>query len=381
MKTNLIRLVVRRRGILLAGLSLASFAFLPAAPGVNPPPDGGYAGNNTAEGTNALFSLTSGTSNTALGYKVLFSTTTGDNNTAVGTGALRDNIGGSHNTAVGVNALFRNKSIANTATGFEALFSNTTGIWNTADGFEALLNNTTGLANTAAGFRALENNVSGSNNTALGYEALLNNTGNSNIAVGLLAGASLTSGDSNIDIGNGGVAGESDTIRIGAKGTHTSTFIAGISGSTVANGVGVIVGTGGKLGTIVSSARFKEKIRPMDKASEALLQLKPVSFNYKKELDPNGIPQFGLVAEEVAKVDPDLVVRGEDGQLITVRYEAVNAMLLNEFLKEHGRVAQQQKEIDELRSAVKEQAAQIQRVSAQVAVQKSAEEDHSVATK
>ena len=173
--------------------------------------------------------------------------------------------------------------------------------------------------------------------------------------MGAGAGGNLTTGSNNIDIGNRGVAGESDTIRIGTTGTHTNTFIAGISGVTVAGGVGVIVDTNGQLGTVVSSARFKDEIKPMDKASEAILALKPVTFRYKHELDPEGIPQFGLVAEEVEKVNPDLVARDDQGKPYTVRYEAVNAMLLNEFLKEHRKVEKQQATIAELKSTVAQQ--------------------------
>src|SRR5205814_2591240 len=165
---------------------------------------------------------------------------------------------------------------------------------------------------------------------------------NSNIALGDSAGTNLTTGSNNIDIGNKGKAGESQYIRIGTKGTHTHTLVAGISGATVAGGVGVIIDTNGHLGTVVSSERFKDKVKPMDKASEVILALKPVTFRYKKELDPAGIPQFGLVAEEVEKVNPDLVARDADGKVYTVRYEAVNAMLLNEFLKEHRKVEEQQ---------------------------------------
>jgi hypothetical protein len=233
-------------------------------------------------------------------------------------------------------------------------------------------------------------------NTANGGYALQNNTtGSSNIAVGFNAGVNLTTGSNNIDIGNVGVAGESKHIRIGTSGRQTKTFIAGISGATVPGGVGVIVGTNGQLGTVVSSERFKDAIKPMDKASEAILALQPVTFRYKHELDPDGIPQFGLVAEDVEKVNPDLVARDERGKPYTVRYEAVNAMLLNEFLKEHRKVeeqeamitklksavaqqqkesrstaAQQENEIKALAAAVREQAAQIQKVSVQVELSK-----------
>ena len=240
----------------------------------------------------------------------------------------------------------------------------------------------------------MNNASTGGNNTALGYNTLLAlTTGSSNIAVGSSAGSALTTGSLNIDIGNNGVAGESKTIRIGKSGTQTSTIIAGITGTTVAGGVGVIIGSNGKLGTVVSSARFKEAIKPMDKASEAILALKPVTFRYKNELDPDGIPQFGLVAEQVEKVNPDLVARDEQGKPYTVRYEAVNAMLLNEFLKEHrkvedqnGRLENQARKIEEQEAVItqlkremgvvtarlKEQDSKIQKVSAQIELSKPA---------
>jgi hypothetical protein len=176
----------------------------------------------------------------------------------------------------------------------------------------------------------------------------------------------LTTGSYNIDIGNEGVAGDANTIKIGVQGTQAATYIAGIHGATVAGGVEVVVDAAGQLGVKTSSARFKEEIKPMDEASEAILALKPVTFRYKKELDPQGIPQFGLVAEQVEKVDPDLVVRDEKGQVYTVRYEAVNAMLLNEFLKEHQRVQELQGRVDEMAAQVKEQARVIEEVSNKV---------------
>jgi hypothetical protein len=233
----------------------------------------------------------------------------------------------------------------------------------------------------ASGVSALTYNVVGHDNTAEGFQALLNNKGSYNIGIGSNAGANLTSGSNNIDIGNLGVAGEAAKIRIGKQGTQAATYVAGIYGKTVASGtkVAVMIDSTGKLGTVVSSARFKNQIKPMDKASEAILALKPVTFRYKEELDPDGIPQFGLIAEEVEKVNPDLVVRDEDGRVNTVRYEAVNEMLLNEFLKEHRKVeelraiiakqdatnAHQQKQIEAL-------TAGLQRVVAQVESGKSA---------
>jgi uncharacterized coiled-coil protein SlyX len=202
----------------------------------------------------------------------------------------------------------------------------------------------------------------GSSNTAVGIQSLNNNSsGSSNVAIGALAGQNLTTGNNNIDIGANvlGNAGEANTIRIGKSGTQQKAFVAGVSGKTVASGVGVIINASGQLGTVLSSARFKTAIKPMDKSSEAILSLQPVTFRYKEELDPDGIPQFGLVAEQVEKVNPDLVVRGEDGKVMTVRYEAVNAMLLNEFLKEHRKVAEQQAMIDQLKSTVAKQEAAI----------------------
>ena len=278
-------------------------------------------------------------------------------------------------------ALFHNTTgSVNTANGGDALRNNTTGGDNTANGSEALYINTTGSNNTAIGHEALFSNTTGGTNTAIGYSALVcNTTGSNNIALGALAGQNLTTGNNNIDIGDQGVASESNTIRIGDGGNTGSTFIAGIRGAIVASGVGVIVGTDGQLGTVISSARFKEAIKPMDQASEAILALKPVTFRYKHELDPAGIPQFGLVAEEVEKVNPDLVARDRQGKVNTVRYEAVNAMLLNEFLKEHRKVqeleaaiARQQKDIKALAARLKEQALQIQKVSGRLGASKPA---------
>jgi len=349
------------RGLLLMVLVLAWIGPSPSAQAVNPPPDGGYPYLNAAEGTDALFSLTTGSGNTAAGFDTLY-----------------DNTTGSLNTAAGANALFSNTTgVENTAIGFDALNINTTGNHNTATGVFVLGINSTGNNNTADGYGALFHNTTGNSNTAIGRHALFKNTiGDENIALGVSAGSALTIGNNNIDIGNGGLAGEANTIRIGATGTQTNTYMAGISGVTVAGGVGVIVDANGHLGTVVSSERFKDSIKPMDKASEAILALKPVSFSYKHELDPAGIPQFGLVAEEVEKVNPDLVARDEQGKPYTVRYEAVNAMLLNEFLKEHAKVEQLKKDFE---SKIAEQQKQIaalgaglQKVSAELEVSKSA---------
>ena len=342
-------------------LVLAWIGPSPTAQAVNPPPDGGYPYLNTAEGTDALFSLTTGSGNTAAGFDTLY-----------------DNTTGSLNTAAGANALFSNTTgVENTAIGFDALNINTTGNHNTATGVFVLGINSTGNNNTADGYGALFHNTTGNSNTAIGRHALFKNTiGDENIALGVSAGSALTIGNNNIDIGNGGLAGEANTIRIGATGTQTNTYMAGISGVTVAGGVGVIVDANGHLGTVVSSERFKDSIKPMDKASEAILALKPVSFSYKHELDPAGIPQFGLVAEEVEKVNPDLVARDEQGKPYTVRYEAVNAMLLNEFLKEHAKVEQLKKDFEskiaEQQKQIAALAAGLQKVSAELEVSKSA---------
>ena len=224
--------------------------------------------------------------------------------------------------------------------------------------------------NTANGFKALYSNTAGTSNTGEGYRALLNNTGSNNIGLGSNAGLSLTTGSNNIDIGNTGVAAEASTTRIGTAGSQTRAFVAGIRGVTTvnANAVPVVVDSVGQLGTVSSSRRFKKEIKPMDRASETILALKPVTFHYKS--DSTNTSQFGLIAEDVAKVNPDLAVHDADGKIYTVRYEAVNAMLLNEFLKEHRKVQEQEKRIDALTAQLKEQAAQIQKVSAQVEMSK-----------
>jgi uncharacterized coiled-coil protein SlyX len=321
---------------------------------VTPAPDGGYPGANTAEGQNALQSLTSGIHNTALAYQTLFSNTTGHDNMATGFQALFSNTTGNYDTANGSQALYKNTTgNDNTATGFRALYSNTTGFNNTANGYEALVFNTTGHDNIANGFKALYNNTAGFDNTANGSQALLHNTtGSSNIALGGEAGFSLTTGSFNIDIGNPGVAGEADTIRIGFQGTQSATFIAGIRGVTTghADAVPVVIDSLGQLGTVSSSRRFKKEIKPMDQTSQAILGLQPVTFQYKS--DKTGRSQFGLIAEEVADVNPDLVVRDAEGEIYSVRYEAVNAMLLNEFLKEHRKVEEQEGKVQEQETAI-----------------------------
>jgi trimeric autotransporter adhesin len=311
--------------------------------------------DNTAIGFGALTANTTGGLNTASGSFALSNNTTGQLNTAVGAEALKNNTTGSGNTASGRAALLNNSSGAeNTAAGAGALLANTTGNHNTATGYNALFHNTAGHSNTACGHFALAGNTVGEANVALGNGALQGNTiGAGNIAIGYLAGYNLTTGNNNIDIGNQGVAGESDAIRIGA--TQTKAYMAGVYGGMVNNqGAAVLIDPSGKLGTIIgSSRRFKQDIKPMDTASEAILALKPVSFRYKD--DNTNTPQFGLIAEEVANVIPELVVRDKEGKPYSVRYDQVNAMLLNEFLKEHRKVEKQQARIAELRSTVAEQ--------------------------
>jgi hypothetical protein len=355
--------------------------------------------NNTATGTIALYANTVGSYNTAQGYSALFGNTTGTQNVANGAYALSNSSTGNHDTASGYAALYSNTTGSdNAANGNKALYGNTTGAQNTAVGnyalqdnttgnvnaalgLNALISNMTGSGNAASGVSALYNNSTGSNNTASGYNALENNTtGGSNIGVGQFAGSNLTTGSNNIDIGNNGVAAEANTIRVGTQGTQTATFIAGIRGVPIAAGRPVEVSASGQLGVRASSARFKKAIKSMGEKSEAILALRPVSFRYKKELDPTGAPQFGLVAEEVAKIDPDLVVSDDQGKPFSVRYDEVNAMLLNEFLKAHGTIeqqkaiiaqlqyadAEQRQEIKALANTLKQQAAQIQKVSDQL---------------
>jgi len=320
--------------------------------------------------------------NTFLGSDALVNNTTGTDNTAIGSGALTSNTTGFDNTATGAAALSYNTAgYGNTATGAFALFLNTEGNSNTAVGDGAMVNNTIGVANVAVGVEALRAS-NGNFNTALGFLAGQNLSSDNNIAVGYLAGQYL-GGDNNIAIGNQGGADDSGVIRIGTEGTHTATYIAGIRETPLVHGAAVAVGVtaDGQLGVRPSSVRFKESVKPMDKASEAIFSLQPVTFHYKK--DPAALPQFGLVAEEVAKVNPDLVARDVEGKPFTVRYEEVNAMLLNEFLKEHRKVAKQEATIAQLKkdfratvtqltARLDQQAAQIQKVSAQLEVSKPA---------
>ena len=391
---------------------------------VNPPPDGCYPSFTTAEGCDALSLLTTGAANTGLGWRSLFSDTAGsfntavgagalilnnaDSNTAVGAAALLLNTTGTENTAIGTAALvYNDAAVNNTATGAFALSNHVSGNGNTANGWHALFSDVsgqlntavgaaalatvnsgfngsfntavgasalfanTGADNTAIGAGALQANDNGGENVAVGVSALVNNTtGNNNIAIGYFAGTAQTTGSDNIYIGFnlGGTAGESNACRIKS-----------IFGQTSPSGSAVFIDANHRLGTLTSSKRFKEDIKPLGTASQALFALTPVTFHYNKEIDPAGTSQFGLVAEEVDKVNPDLVVRDKDGKPYSVRYDQVNAMLLNEFLKEHSafikeqlKVANQQKEIDALKEELKEQRYLIQKVSDKIDISQSA---------
>ena len=345
--------------------ALVTFALQPKAEAVVPPPDGGYSGFNTAEGDKALFSRTTGIGNTAVGWFSLFSNTDGSFNTALGAGTLLFNIG---NQASG-------EGTQNTAVGTAALLNNTTGASNTATATTALLNNTTGNDNVATGVRALFSNTTGSSNIAIGSSALPNNTsGNFNIAVGAGAGSAITDAFNCIAIGHQGA------------NVNQSCFIGNIRNAVVApDAAPVLIDSAGKLGTTNgSSRRFKTHVTPMDKASESILALKPVTFYYRG--DNTNAAQFGLIAEDVVEVNPELTVRDKNGELVSVRYDAVNAMLLNEFLKEHRKVQEQETIIGELNATTAKQTAmldrqekaiatltsQVQEVSARIEVQQAA---------
>jgi hypothetical protein len=382
-----------RLNICLLNLSCFAFgALAPLAQAVVPSPDGGYPGGNTAEGQAALSSLTTGTYNTALGLYSLLSLTDGkfntavgagtllintaDSNTATGAGALLLNSTGTGNTANGAFALFLNTTgDGNTANGASALFSNTTGGSNTAVGDGALAANTTGSLHTAVGFNALANNIASESgvNTAVGADALSANTiGGENTAIGYFALPFSATGSLNTALGFGAGAGittASNVTCIGpVSGVSTvagevgdSCYIAHIHDQPVDSGTAqfVFVDEDGKLGTTnFSSQRFKKEIRPMGQTSEAVLALKPVTFQYKS--DKKGAPQFGLIAEEVARVNLDLVVHDKNGQVVAVRYDAVNAMLLNEFLKEHATVQELKNEIASLKAGLQKVSAQVE---------------------
>jgi trimeric autotransporter adhesin len=325
---------------------LVCLTLSPRVQAVVPPPDGGYPGGNTAEGASALFSLTTGSYNTAVGFFSLRSNTIGSFNTATGAGALLLNAGNNPNTAM-----------ANTATGAVALLSNTTGFNNTATGFQALVSNTTGDHNTADGNAALLSNTTGFANTASGVEALFNNaSGTFNTALGFEAGASVTTA--------------SHVIAIGTAGANVSNscYIGQIYGTfNTAQSAVVYIDPDGRLGTGPSARRFKKDIADMGAASEVLLSMRPVTFHFKtQDTEKAGreISQFGLIAEEVAEVNPDLILRDKEGEIYSVRYDAVNAMLLNEFQKEHRKNEEQEKTIARQQKQIEALTAGLQKVNA-----------------
>jgi hypothetical protein len=292
---------------------------------------------NTASGFFALTSNTTGNANTASGASALQSNTTGRSNTAIGVGALQASTTGNSNTASGDSALGNNTiGGANTADGSAALLFNTTGSNNSALGYQALYKNKTGGQNTASGVNALYSNV-GNYNTATGYEALYHHTsGTYNIALGWQAGFALTTGSHNIDIANpgestDGLAADSGVIRIGTlmpTALQTLTYIAGIYDNTSVSGLAVVIDSDGQLGTVSSSERFKTAIAPMGSNMTKLQQLRPVTFRYKA--DPQGTMRYGLIAEAVAKVYPELVIRDRTGRIDGIRYDELAPILLNE---------------------------------------------------
>ncbi len=425
---------------ILLGIGFFAAELAPNASGVTPPPDGGYPNFTTAEGLNALKNLTTGAGNTGVGWYSLFSDTaasfntgvgagtlalnTADNNTAVGAAALLLNTTGFNNTGIGSTALLHNNSDNNTGVGAGALTSNSTGNVNTAIGVGALGSNIDGSGNTATGVLALSANQHSPSNTAYGFIALQNNlasnntamgagalhlsvAGGNNTAIGFNALGSEVTGISNVAVGSGALANAIHgfniavgadaginvttalgVIAIGSSGANVggSCFIGNIRGVTTnnANAIPVVIDSFGQLGTMSSSQRFKKDIKPMEGTSGSVLDLKPVTFHYKN--DKSNIPQFGLIAEEVAKIDPDLVAHDKDGEIYTVRYDAVNTMLLNEFLKEHKKVEAQGREIVEQKATIselrkematfnarlKEQDSKLQKVSAQMALEKPA---------
>ena len=311
--------------------------------------------NNTAVGHDALESNTEGNQNTAVGEDALVFNTIGSNNTAVGHDALESNTEGNQNTAVGEDALvFNTIGSNNTAVGEDALRANTEGGFNTAVGDGALRFNTEGNHNTAVGEGGLLFNTTGSHNTAVGLDALRNTTGDDNTAVGEAAGSLATTGDNNIYLGANvfGVAAEANTMYLGRVGTQTTTFIAGVRGITTgADAIQVLIASSGQLGTVSSSRRYKEDIQDMGRASAGLLDLRPVTFRYTQASTDGATPiQYGLIAEEVAAIYPDVVVYNDAGQPETVQYRKVNAMLLNEVQRQHRQIEAQQEQLEALRT-------------------------------
>jgi len=324
---------------------------------------------NSAFGAWAMVLNTTGRKNSALGFAALYSNTTGERNTALGHEAMRYNQTGDGNAAVGDSALWRNEGNDNVAMGSSALFNHTTGNNNVAIGARALqapflAYPSTGSNNTVVGAQALfyggsaaENTAVGVNalagpspgpstaaagNTAVGMNALRNATGSGNVAVGHSAGIDQDTGSDNVYLANAGVASESGQIRIGNSADHSAAFVAGIHGASVDGGtdMAVFVDGTGKLGTVPSSIRFKESVRDLGSASQALLKLRAVSFEYKRDAAHGDAPRrYGLIAEEVDRVAPDLVIHDDDGRPFAVRYEFLTPMLLNELQRQESRIA------------------------------------------
>jgi len=294
-------------------------------------------------------------------------------NTADGTGALQSNTSGTYNSAFGVYSLYSNTSgRANTASGGFSLYSNTQGFANTASGYDSLLFNTIGDDNTAFGVSTLQNNINGVYNTALGLGALQStSTGSYNIGIGTYAGYNNPVGASfNIDIGSEGSANDNNpTIRIGTPGTQTSFFAAGVRGTKTgaSDAVEVMIDSNGQLGTVNSSIRFKEDVHDMAAASDGLMRLRPVTYRYKQPYDDGTKPvDYGLIAEEVAEIYPDLVVKNADGQIQTVQYQKLTPMLLNEVQKQH-------KQLEEQAATVQQQQGTIQQLEKRLAALEAAQ--------
>jgi hypothetical protein len=361
----------RISGILLAAMSLASIMQSAHAQ----PPDvvSSDASDNTASGTNALLNLSGGWDNSAFGLTALKLNSSGSYNTAVGSGAMTSNTMGWYNTAVGYASLQSNTDASNnTATGVFSLWKNTAGENNTAFGPYALQANTAGNDNDAQGFKALYSNTTGIDNLGIGSNALYGNvTGSYNIALGFNAGYNQTSGNDNIYLANQGVAGESQTLRLGTQGTRgvvgsgiLSAYIAGVATSQV-TGSAVYITSSGQLGVLASSERFKTDVASMGAASEKLAQLRPVTFRLKT--DPTGATQYGLIAEEVAKVYPELVIHGADGRIDAVRYEELAPMLLNGVQQRQAQIAAQANDLAVQGQKLDSQAETIRNLEAQLA--------------
>lgn len=357
----------------LGGISASGFAQLGAS-------NNAFSGNMSVGGTFSANTVNSGNGGFQFGGTQVLSILPGLFTLYVGQsagqGAGSSNTG-TNNTSAGYQTLFLNTTGGhNVAVGASALYSNTTGNSNTATGDFALNGNTTGFSNVAVGGNALLSNTTGADNTAVGVNTLLSiGTGSANLALGVNAGRNFTGSESNnIDIAAFGVAGESGIIRIGGAGVHTATYMAGINNSPVLGAFVTVDANTGQLGIFASSRRYKEDIHNMGDASDGLLRLRPVTFRYKKPYADGSKPmEYGLIAEEVAEVYPELVVRGKDGQVETVQYYMLDAMLLNEIQKLAKQHAADQKEISKLQEQmrqVQEQQAAMKQLQDEIRVVK-----------